>query len=96
MVDKAGLERGWSGVMRTLVKDGAVVVTNHDEPEAVILRVGEYEALIELVEQLKSRVTNELDALRQRFDEPLAALRAPDAGARSHAGPPGSAGRSPW
>ena len=31
-------KRGWRGVMRTLVKDGAVVVTNHDEPEAVILR----------------------------------------------------------
>ena len=78
-------KRGWRGVMRTLAKGGTVVVTNHNEPEAVILRVGEYEALIELVEQSKSRVANELDALRQRFDERLAALRAPDASDRLRA-----------
>jgi PHD/YefM family antitoxin component YafN of YafNO toxin-antitoxin module len=78
-------KRGWRGLMRTLVRDGAVVVTNHEEPEAVILRVDAYEALVDLVEQTRSRAATELDALRQRFDERLAALRAPDAGDRLRA-----------
>jgi PHD/YefM family antitoxin component YafN of YafNO toxin-antitoxin module len=71
--------------MRTLRKDGAVVVTNHREPEAVVLRVAEYEALVELVEQARSHVNTEIEVLRQRFDERLAALRAPDAGERYRA-----------
>jgi PHD/YefM family antitoxin component YafN of YafNO toxin-antitoxin module len=78
-------KRGWRGVMRTLARDGAVVVTNHDEPEAVILPVDTYEALVDLVEQTRSRAATELDALRQQFDERLAVLRAPGADDRLRA-----------
>ena len=78
-------KRGWRGVMKTLGKDGALVVTNHREPEAIILRVAEYEALVELAEQSKLRAAGKLDALRQKFDERLAALRAPGAADRLRA-----------
>lgn len=75
-------KRGWRGVMRKLHEHGAVLVTNHDEPEAVIIPATEYASFLEVVDQAKSRTASELDALRLRFDERLAALRAPHAGAR--------------
>lgn len=75
-------KRGWRGVMRAIGEEGAVVVTNHEEPEAVIIDVKEYRGLIELAEQARSHASAELDALRHRFDERLAALDAPDAGER--------------
>jgi hypothetical protein len=75
-------KRGWRGVMRTLRGQGAVLVTNHDEPEAVILTVTEYAGLVEVARQAESRMASELETLRRRFDDRLAALRAPDAGAR--------------
>ena len=78
-------KRGWRGVMRALDEEGAVLVTNHDEPEAVIINVKEYRGLLELAEQARSRATHELDALRRRFDERLASLNAPDAGDRLRA-----------
>jgi PHD/YefM family antitoxin component YafN of YafNO toxin-antitoxin module len=78
-------KRGWRGVMRTLDEAGAVVVTNHDEPEAVILNVKEYRGLLALAEQARSQTASELDALRRRFDARLAALNAPGAGDRLRA-----------
>ena len=75
-------KRGWRGVMRTLRGQGVVLVTNHDEPEAVILPVNEYAGLVEVARQAESRMASELETLRRRFDDRLAALRAPDAGAR--------------
>ena len=78
-------KRGWRGVMRTLDDVGAVVVTNHDEPEAVIINVDEYRGLLELAEQARSRAASELDALRRRFDERLLALKAPGTGDRLRA-----------
>ena len=75
-------KRGWRGVMRTLRDEGIVLVTNHDEPEAVILSPKEYAGLLEIAGQADARAASELDALRVRFDARLARLRAPDAGAR--------------
>ena len=75
-------KRGWRGVMRTLREQGVVVITNHDEPEAVIIPVGEYARFLDAARQAESRTMSELHALRLRFDERLAALRAPDAGTR--------------
>ena len=75
-------KRGWRGVMRTLHEQGAIVVTNHNHPEAVILEAAQYAALMENVNQSESRTASELDALRRRFDERLASLGAPAAGAR--------------
>ena len=35
---------GWRGMMNALRSKGKIVVTNHDEPEAVIIPVAEYDA----------------------------------------------------
>jgi PHD/YefM family antitoxin component YafN of YafNO toxin-antitoxin module len=75
-------KRGWRGVMRVLDAQGTLVVTNHDEPQAVIVTVPEYEKLLELAREAESRTASELDALRQRFDERLAALHRKGAGDR--------------
>ena len=75
-------KRGWRGVMRVLHEQGAVVVTNHNHAEAVILEAGRYAALMESLNQAESRRASELDALRRRFDERLASLGTPAAGPR--------------
>lgn len=74
--------KGWRGVMRGLKAAGAVVVTNHNQPEAVILSVDAYADLLDRANQTDSRVESDLALLRRRFDERLAALRKPDAGQR--------------
>jgi prevent-host-death family protein len=74
--------KGWRGIMRRVGTDGAVVVTNHEEPEAVILSVEAFEHLREQAAQSGARAESDLEALRRRFDERLAALDAPDANAR--------------
>ena len=78
-------KRGWRGLMRRLEREGPLVVTNHDEPEAVIVPVEEYQRLRALVDQVKMRDAAALDALRRRFDERLAVLRAPGAADRLRA-----------
>jgi PHD/YefM family antitoxin component YafN of YafNO toxin-antitoxin module len=76
---------GWRGVMLAVRSNGTLVVTNHDEPEAVILRVAEYDALIQLVRQSEARVDSALDGLRQSFDQRLAALQGQPAAKRLRA-----------
>ena len=73
---------GWRGVMRDVQKSGRVAVTNHDTPEAVILSVREYEAIVQALEEVKGRDQMTLNALRKRFDDRLKALKAPDAAAK--------------
>lgn len=71
--------------MRALAATGEVVVTNHSEPEAVILSMQAYERLVAAAAATESRIESGLDTLRQRFDERLAALNQPDAGDRLRA-----------
>lgn len=73
---------GWRGVMRAVGQDGAVLVTNHDRPEAVILSTTEYQRLLAAAEVAEARQQDALQTLRQRFDERLASLAAPDAAER--------------
>lgn len=68
--------------MQTLRAEGTLLVTNHHQPEAVILSADVYASLLERASQAESRVESDLAQLRQRFDERLAALRTPDAGER--------------
>jgi len=75
-------QRGWRGVMRTVRREGAVVVTNHSEPEAVILGIEQYEALRHAAHMVEARQESDLEALRRRFDERLAVLNSDDAGER--------------
>ncbi len=76
---------GWRGLMRTLETEGTLLVTNHNEPEAVILSVQDYAAFVRLAQQSEATAEAALQALRTRFDARLAALQAPDAGDRLRA-----------
>jgi prevent-host-death family protein len=71
---------GWRGVMKTVSRAGRIVVTNHNEPEAVILSTDEYAAIVRAL--ARSGDEDALEALRHRFDERLAALQATDANER--------------
>ncbi len=71
---------GWRGVMKVVARNGKVVVTNHNQPEAVILPVEEYNRLLNLLRDAAIRDEISLDALRRKFDERLACLNAPGAG----------------
>jgi len=73
---------GWRGVMRTVGREGRVLVTNHDQPEAVILSTDEYQRLMQAAQAAQAQPDDALDTLRRRFDERLAALVAADAGER--------------
>ncbi|MGY0618008.1 type II toxin-antitoxin system prevent-host-death family antitoxin [Lysobacter sp. A378] len=73
---------GWRGVMKSVGRVGRVVVTNHNQPEAVILSVAEYDLILHALRDAAAKDQDALDTLRRRFDERLAALQAPDAGDR--------------
>lgn len=70
---------GWRGVMKTVARDGKLLVTNHNEPEAVIIPAAEYDAMLNLLREAASRDQAALDALRCKFDARLASLKAPGA-----------------
>ena len=73
---------GWRGIMRTVDAVGKVLVTNHDEPEAVILSLREYRLLAELAERVQRDNSSKLEQLTRAFDAELAVLKRPDAGDR--------------
>ena len=70
---------GWRGMMNALRSNGSLVVTNHNEPEAVIIPVAEYDALMQLVEQSQAQTKTALAELRQTFDERLSVLQGQSA-----------------
>ena len=76
---------GWRGVMKSVGLRGKVVVTNHNQPEAVILPIAEYDAILRALKVAAANEDSALDALRLRFDQRLAALDAADAGDRARA-----------
>ncbi|HET8818319.1 MAG TPA: prevent-host-death protein [Xanthomonadaceae bacterium] len=76
---------GWRGVMQGVHRDGAVLVTNHDRPEAVILSTQAYLALARAAKTGARKDADVLETLRARFDERLAALQSDDAGDRLRA-----------
>lgn len=73
---------GWRGMMNALRSKGKLLVTNHDEPEAVIIPVAEYDALMQIVEQSEAQTESALAGLRRGFDERLAVLQGRSATAR--------------
>src|ERR1700732_3300548 len=73
---------GWRGMMSALRSKGKLLVTNHDEPEAVIIPVAEYDALMQLVKQSEAQTELALAALRQSFDERLSVLQGRSAATR--------------
>jgi len=71
--------------MCSIGREGKVVVTNHNEPEAVILSAAEYGAIKQALQDAASRTQPALDMLRQHFDDRLGSLQAADAGERLRA-----------
>lgn len=73
---------GWRGMMNALRSKGKLLVTNHDQPEAVIIPVQEYDALMQIVERSAAQTESALAALRSSFDERLAVLQHQSAASR--------------
>lgn len=73
---------GWRGVMKAVGRKGRVVVTNHNEPEAVILSAEDYAAIIRALRDANATDDAALETLRDRFDERLASLQTSDAAGR--------------
>lgn len=76
---------GWRGIMKAVARCGKLVVTRHNEPDAVILSTAEYEAIARALQAVAAQDDAALDTLRQRFDARLAALHADEAGDRLRA-----------
>ena len=76
---------GWRGVMRAIGRNGTMVVTNHNEPEAVILSAADYGAIMRALQDAGARNEEALETLRHRFDQRLASLQASDAAGRLRA-----------
>ncbi|MDR3055702.1 MAG: hypothetical protein LBU53_09920 [Zoogloeaceae bacterium] len=76
---------GWRGLMKAVRSNGKTVITNHNEPEAVILSTGEYAGMMQIVQQASANTELALAALRQRFDQRLTTLQASGAGERLRA-----------
>lgn len=73
---------GWRGIMRTVAASGKVLMTNHEQPEAVILSLPEYRLLAEAAERAQRDNEHKLAQLRRAFDADLDVLRQADAGDR--------------
>lgn len=76
---------GWRGLMKQVRSGGKLVVTNHNEPEAVILSIAEYEAIARSLRDSHLTTETRLGTLRMDFDARLASLSAADAGDRLRA-----------
>jgi prevent-host-death family protein len=73
---------GWRGMMNALRSKGTLLVTNHNEPDAVIISVAEYDALMQLAKQSEAQTESALANLRQSFDERLSVLQSRSATTR--------------
>lgn len=73
---------GWSSVAQSAREAGAVVVTSHNKPDAVVLSPEEFARLKGLAEREAQREQRMLDELNARFDARMQALQAPGMGQR--------------
>ena len=73
---------GWRGAMKAVDRAGKVVVTHHDEPQAVILSTAAYHEILQALQQARAKNQSALETLRHRFDDRLASLQEADAGKR--------------
>ncbi|CAD1791206.1 prevent-host-death family protein [Xanthomonas arboricola] len=68
--------KGWPSLMRKVRSHGAVVITNHNHPEAVVVDAEEYHRLVRQASAAAAASTRaqSLQALQARFDAHLAAV----------------------
>ena len=76
---------GWRGIKRSVEAAGTLLMTSHDQPEAVILSLAEYRQLSEMAALSQREQQDKLERLSHAFDAELAALQQPDAGKRLRA-----------
>ena len=69
----------WKSLAREISQHGAIVVTDHDQPVAVMLSVEVYEALARLARREQARVAQKIAELNARVDQRIALLNTPDA-----------------
>jgi antitoxin Phd len=72
MVSASRLKNEFGTVFEQAALSGAVVITKHDTPRAVLLSYAEFEALT-------ASATPALDDLSERFDKMLATMQTPEA-----------------
>ena len=68
--------KGWPSLMRKVQANGAILITNHNHPEAVVLDADRYRWLVDQVASIaeadpQARV---LKALQAKFDDHLVSL----------------------
>lgn len=75
----------WRSVFKKLAQSpqGAMVITRHQRPEAIILTVAEYERLLGLAAEQQNQVQNVLESLRRDFDGRLESFKDGELGTRA-------------
>lgn len=68
-------KNGFGRVLDRVAREGAVVITKHDRPDAVILSIAEYERLAQSREANADALTAEFDAMYERMQRPDTAAR---------------------
>lgn len=70
--------KGWPELMRKVLRNGAVVVTNHNHPQAVVVSAEEYQRLVDQANgrSAAAQRAQSLQALQAEFDAHLATLQA--------------------
>ena len=68
--------KGWPDLMRKVAKLGAVMVTNHNHPQAVVVSAEEYQRLVEQASGASAAAhrAQSLKQLQAEFDTDLAVL----------------------
>ncbi|WP_115048671.1 type II toxin-antitoxin system Phd/YefM family antitoxin [Xanthomonas arboricola] len=86
--------KGWPSLMRKVRSHGAVVITNHNHPEAVVVDAEEYQRLVRQASAATAASTRaqSLQALQSKFDAHLAAMTG-GAGLAQVIGKPARRGR---
>lgn len=69
----------WGGFLREVRAYRALLVTHHNQPEAVVLSIERYQELARLAQREKVHAAQLLAALGARFDLRLASLNSPSA-----------------
>ena len=65
-------KNGFGRVLETVLRDGTVMITRHDSPQAVVISYNRYQALTQ-------DATPELDQLEAEYDALLAKMATPEA-----------------
>jgi len=75
-------KQGWRSVMATVRREGRLLITNHNTPEAVILPPEQYDKLVSAAQKGVSAPDPHLEALRLRFRDRMQGLLQAGANAR--------------